>query len=222
MTKARRITNRCDYRRLVTRDENLENCRDANEDHGLSFEGGCSAEYWEEQKNKPIPENDGMCWEVGCFGYSETNPNLCLGRQPTPPTAPIAPIAFPTNSPSMVPTREGGGGGGGEEPSQDEGPTSDEEPSQDEPPTSDEDEELACDDMETKKECKRHESGCCRWKKGVCKEKRNCGGDDGGEEDRDCGDLTKRNKCNKHPSKCCKWSRKECRLKPQCRKKFKM
>jgi len=29
-----RIANRCDYRRLVTSGENLENCRDANEDHG--------------------------------------------------------------------------------------------------------------------------------------------------------------------------------------------
>ena len=32
-----RIANRCDYRRLVTQDENLAQCRDANEDHGLGF-----------------------------------------------------------------------------------------------------------------------------------------------------------------------------------------
>ena len=32
-----RIANRCDYRRLVTQDENLSQCRDANEDHGLGF-----------------------------------------------------------------------------------------------------------------------------------------------------------------------------------------
>ena len=30
-----RIANRCDYRRLVTSTENLANCRDANEGHGL-------------------------------------------------------------------------------------------------------------------------------------------------------------------------------------------
>jgi len=29
-----RIADRCDYRRLVTRDENVDDCRDANEDHG--------------------------------------------------------------------------------------------------------------------------------------------------------------------------------------------
>lgn len=35
-----RIANRCDYRRLVTSTENLANCRDANEGHGLGCKLG--------------------------------------------------------------------------------------------------------------------------------------------------------------------------------------
>jgi len=63
-----RIANRCDYRRLVTRNENVELCRDANEEHGLSFEGGCDPQYTD-QIGSPIPEDDSLCWEVGKFGH---------------------------------------------------------------------------------------------------------------------------------------------------------
>mmetsp|Transcript_28078 Transcript_28078/g.64267 ORF Transcript_28078/g.64267 Transcript_28078/m.64267 type:complete len:433 (-) Transcript_28078:184-1482(-) len=77
-----RIGNRCDYRRLVTQNENLQNCRDANEDHGLGFDDtcpqgktcvarlGCDAKF-RNQIGKPIPENDNVCWEMQNFGYSE-------------------------------------------------------------------------------------------------------------------------------------------------------
>lgn len=54
--------NRCDYRREVTQDENLEDCRDANEDHNLSYEGGCA------DVGAAIEEDDGECWEVLRFG----------------------------------------------------------------------------------------------------------------------------------------------------------
>ena len=68
----RRIANRCDYRRLVTETENLDNCRDANEEHNLGFDDiGCDPAYESSQLNKPIPENDDICWEVTRFGASD-------------------------------------------------------------------------------------------------------------------------------------------------------
>merc|ERR1712157_23883 len=66
-----RIANRCDYRRLVTKDENLEDCRDANEDHGLGYDDiGCNKKY-ESQIGSVIPESDAQCWELSKFGFSE-------------------------------------------------------------------------------------------------------------------------------------------------------
>ena len=37
------LVNRCDFRRHVDQGRDLRNCRDANEDHGLSYEGTCEA-----------------------------------------------------------------------------------------------------------------------------------------------------------------------------------
>jgi len=69
-----RIANRCDYRRKVNQTENLNKCRDANEGHGLGFDDiGCDSSYLS-QKGSPIPEDDGQCWEMGRFGYSENPP----------------------------------------------------------------------------------------------------------------------------------------------------
>merc|ERR1711982_107854 len=65
-----RIANGCDYRRLVTQDENLNDCRDANEDHGLGYDVGCNKAY-ESQIGKVIPETDNFCWELTKFGYAE-------------------------------------------------------------------------------------------------------------------------------------------------------
>merc|ERR1711982_151119 len=65
-----RIANGCDYRRLVTQDENLNDCRDANEDHGLGYDVGCNKAY-ESQIGKVIPETDNFCWELTKFGYTE-------------------------------------------------------------------------------------------------------------------------------------------------------
>ena len=62
------LTNRCDYRRLVTPDENINNCRDANEEHGLSFEGGCNGST---PINSPISEDESKCWEINRFGYTD-------------------------------------------------------------------------------------------------------------------------------------------------------
>ena len=61
------IVNRCDHRRLVTPEENLENCRDANEEGVSPYNGGCDANN-SPALNQPIPENDAMCWEVQKFG----------------------------------------------------------------------------------------------------------------------------------------------------------
>mmetsp|Transcript_44222 Transcript_44222/g.86794 ORF Transcript_44222/g.86794 Transcript_44222/m.86794 type:complete len:328 (+) Transcript_44222:66-1049(+) len=68
----RRIGNRCDYRRLVTKTEDITQCRDANEDHGLGFDDiGCNPKLEKKQIGKPIPENDNHCWEMQYFGFSE-------------------------------------------------------------------------------------------------------------------------------------------------------
>ena len=92
----RRIANRCDYRRQVTREEDISRCRDANEDHGLGFDDiGCDSQYKESQLNKPIPEDDGICWEVGRFGFYEGPPLPDPVPVPVPP-----PIATPTAEPT--------------------------------------------------------------------------------------------------------------------------
>jgi len=71
------IANRCDYRRLVTKDEDVSKCRDANEEHGLGWEGGCDEDKLDEQMGKPIPEDDAKCWEVHNFGHTEKRDGSC-------------------------------------------------------------------------------------------------------------------------------------------------
>ena len=66
-----RFTNRCDYRRLVTAEEDVNECRDANEGTGLSYEGGCDPDKLNEQLNKPIPEVSRL------FSFDETKENVC-------------------------------------------------------------------------------------------------------------------------------------------------
>jgi hypothetical protein len=74
----RRITPRCDYRRLI-QPGGADECRDANEDNDPNnyplFEAGCAQE-----STGPISEDDSKCWEVGKFGYEE-NPAT---NMPTP------------------------------------------------------------------------------------------------------------------------------------------
>jgi hypothetical protein len=61
-----KVTDRCDYRRLVVDEDDAASCRDANEDHDQSFEGGCTGPA---ELNEPIEEDDSMCWELHRFGY---------------------------------------------------------------------------------------------------------------------------------------------------------
>mmetsp|Transcript_3274 Transcript_3274/g.4936 ORF Transcript_3274/g.4936 Transcript_3274/m.4936 type:complete len:385 (-) Transcript_3274:210-1364(-) len=90
---SRRIANRCDFRRKVVDENDRENCRDANEDHNQGFDDiGCDISKYSDQLNKPIPEDDSVCWEVQKFGFSE-------GSDPPPPTDP--PVGGPT-SPAPV------------------------------------------------------------------------------------------------------------------------
>lgn len=56
--KSGKIVNRCDFRRLVPATENLEECHDANEDHNLSYEGGCDQSLLDDQIGNPIEEGD--------------------------------------------------------------------------------------------------------------------------------------------------------------------
>mmetsp|Transcript_200 Transcript_200/g.443 ORF Transcript_200/g.443 Transcript_200/m.443 type:complete len:371 (-) Transcript_200:858-1970(-) len=115
-----RIANRCDYRRLVTSTENLSDCRDANEEHGLGFEGGCDSQY-QDQIGSPIPEDDSVCWEIERFGYTEEGGSVpttppTVTPKPTPPFVSPPPTNKPTVSeaptsptnqpPTMGPTRE--------------------------------------------------------------------------------------------------------------------
>jgi len=105
-----RIANRCDYRRLVTETEDVTQCRDANEDHGLGFEGvgdtGCDSQY-ASQINAPIPEDDSVCWEIQRFGYTE-EPVPVPTMNPTPtdatPRPSNAPIVTPPPTESTAPT----------------------------------------------------------------------------------------------------------------------
>merc|ERR1712199_132289 len=72
MGKKGKIVNRCDHRRLVTKDENLDNCRDANEEGSKPYNGGCKASP---TIGEPIDEDaligDSMCWEMSKFGAPE-------------------------------------------------------------------------------------------------------------------------------------------------------
>eukprot|EP00521_Asterionellopsis_glacialis_P017058 CAMPEP_0195292096 /NCGR_PEP_ID=MMETSP0707-20130614/8610_1 /TAXON_ID=33640 /ORGANISM="Asterionellopsis glacialis, Strain CCMP134" /LENGTH=412 /DNA_ID=CAMNT_0040352487 /DNA_START=50 /DNA_END=1289 /DNA_ORIENTATION=+ len=99
------LTNRCDYRRVVTSDENVDNCRDANEDHGLGFEGGCSNNV---QIGQPIPEDDSKCWEVQHFGFVEGGgtppPYPPVGPPPPPPPPPQTEAPVPPSTPAPVPS----------------------------------------------------------------------------------------------------------------------
>lgn len=66
--RAGKVANRCDFRRKVRRSENLDNCRDANEDHNMGFDDvGCIGAS-SDGIGKPLEENDAMCWEISKFG----------------------------------------------------------------------------------------------------------------------------------------------------------
>jgi len=69
---AGRIVNRCDFRRLVTPTEDVNQCRDANEDHGKGYEGGCDPSFSTFQLNQEIPEDDDRCWEIQRFGFVDS------------------------------------------------------------------------------------------------------------------------------------------------------
>merc|ERR1711896_119733 len=51
----------------------MGSCRDANEEHNQSFNGGCDPSFGAEQLGKPLVENDAQCWEVTRFGFTEGN-----------------------------------------------------------------------------------------------------------------------------------------------------
>merc|ERR1711924_557203 len=65
------IVNRCDHRRLVTQEENVENCRDANGEGSSPYNGGCKGSP---TIGQPIPEDDSKCWEISKFGASDDGP----------------------------------------------------------------------------------------------------------------------------------------------------
>jgi len=97
----RRIANRCDYRRLITKDENVNNCRDANEDHNMGFDDiGCDPQY-RNQIGQAIPEDDSVCWEIERFGFTENAFPPGPAPSPNPPSPiPVPPTAPPPTSPT--------------------------------------------------------------------------------------------------------------------------
>ena len=64
------LVNRCDYRRYVSADE-AGKCRDANEDHGLSYEGSCEA-HSDVPFADPLYTKPETCWTVRSFAYPES------------------------------------------------------------------------------------------------------------------------------------------------------
>jgi len=63
-----RVANRCDFRKLLTPDEDVNECRDTNEEGVTPYEGGCERSNNPTQLNVPIPEDDAKCWEIQKFG----------------------------------------------------------------------------------------------------------------------------------------------------------
>ena len=56
----------------MTQGEDVSECRDANEDHGLGFDDiGCDSSLEDSQTDQPVPDDDATCWEIHSFGYSE-------------------------------------------------------------------------------------------------------------------------------------------------------
>ena len=64
------LVNRCDYRRYVSADE-AGKCRDANEDHGLSYEGSCDA-HSDVPFADPLYTKPETCWTVRSFAHPES------------------------------------------------------------------------------------------------------------------------------------------------------
>eukprot|EP00536_Pseudo-nitzschia_multiseries_P016179 jgi/Psemu1/312876/fgenesh1_kg.1040_\ len=71
---AGKVVNSCDYRRLVTPEEDVNECRDANEEGVTPYRGGCDKAN-PPALNQDIPEDDSMCWEVHKFGEPGDNGN---------------------------------------------------------------------------------------------------------------------------------------------------
>jgi len=109
---SRRIANRCDFRRKVLDETDRENCRDANEDHDQGFDDiGCDATKYSDQLNKPIPEDDSVCWEVQRFGFYEgsdppppSDPPVGTPTSPAPVASPVAEPTLPSDPPVEAPT----------------------------------------------------------------------------------------------------------------------
>jgi len=105
----RRIANRCDYRRQLSVTEDPEQCRDANEDHGMGFDDiGCDPQKTTDQIGSPIPESDDYCWEIAQFGFSEnldapSSVTLSPAAPPFASSAPISNTATPNVQPSSAP-----------------------------------------------------------------------------------------------------------------------
>jgi len=69
--KTEGLVNRCDFRRHVDQGKDLKNCRDANEDHGKSYEGTCEAHP---VFVDPCESPDSECWTVMSFADPSAAP----------------------------------------------------------------------------------------------------------------------------------------------------
>ena len=88
------LVNRCDFRRHVNSGNDLATCRDANEDHGLSYEGGCAANEGAAFVD-PAQQPGSTCWIVTNFADPEAVTGVG-GADTTPPPPPPTPSASTT------------------------------------------------------------------------------------------------------------------------------
>merc|ERR1719473_1312283 len=70
------LVNRCDYRRKVVDANDLETCRDANEDHGKTYSGTCAAYKDKIPFGDPALKPGNQCWVVSNFA----DPSAVIGE----------------------------------------------------------------------------------------------------------------------------------------------
>jgi hypothetical protein len=147
------LTNRCDYRKEVKPFE-LDNCRDANEEHNKGYEGSCAA-YSNIPFQEPVGSSD-QCWTMYNFAAPDSvlNPNPILSAPPaTTGTTTVMP-SF-TSSPSLSPPSSVNPGGDGND-EEDEDKEEDDDKEEEEEEDNKEEEE---DDDDDEKEEEDDEDG---------------------------------------------------------------
>jgi len=190
---AGRVGNRCDYRREVTGigDDTTDNCRDANEEHGLNFEGGCDQVYKDDQIGKPVdlPEYDDTCWEIDFFGLSEGNDEEDDEENDS----------ADDSEDDEEDDEENDSEDDEEDDEENDSEDDEEDDSEDDEEDDEDDDGEICYDLPNKNKCKKNDA--CAFGKNKIKQ---CIP----KKDKGCSDYTKENKCIKGGD--CKWMDETC------------